>query len=155
MPSKEAFIDHLDEFFERAPKGYDYAVETRNKNYLTEDFFEFLRKRGLGFVLLEGYYMPHIAEITAKQDVSTAKFSIVRLHGPDRQEIEERAGGQWTKVIEPKDEGLKETASIIRENTRRKLMTFINVNNHYEGCAPLTIRRLLERLKLSSSLFDE
>jgi uncharacterized protein YecE (DUF72 family) len=155
MPSKEAFLERLDEFFEQAPKGYDYAVETRNKNYLTEDFFEFLRKRGLGFVLLEGYYMPHIAEITAKQDVRTAEFSIVRLHGPDRQEIEERAGGQWTKVIEPKDEGLKETASIIEENTRRKLMTFVNVNNHYEGCAPLTIRRLLEGLKLSGTLFNE
>jgi len=144
MPSLKAFLDHLDEFFEQAPKGYDYAVETRNKNYLTENFFEFLRKRGLGFVLLEGYYMPHIAEIAAKQDVSTAKFSIVRLHGPDRQAIEERTGRLWNEIIEPKDEGLNETASIIRENTKRGLMTYVNVNNHYEGCAPLTIQRLLE-----------
>ncbi len=72
MPSREAFLKRLDEFFNRAPKGFDYAVETRNKNYLAEDFFEFLRNRGLGFVMLEGYYMPHIAEIAAKHDIRTA-----------------------------------------------------------------------------------
>ncbi len=27
------------------------------------------------------------------------------------------------------------------------LTTIVNVNNHYEGCAPLTIQRLLERLE--------
>jgi hypothetical protein len=60
MPSKKAFIERLGAFFERAPKGYDYAVETRNPNYLTEDLFAFLRDRDLGFVMLEGYYMPPI-----------------------------------------------------------------------------------------------
>jgi uncharacterized protein YecE (DUF72 family) len=138
MPSKEAFIERLDEFFNHAPKGFDYAVETRNPNYLTEDFFDFLR------VLIEGYYMPHIADIAEKHDVRTAKFSVVRLHGPDREGIEERTGGSWNEIVEPKDDGLKTTTSIIKENASRKINTFVNVNNHYEGCAPLTIQRLLK-----------
>jgi len=143
MPYKEAFFERLDKFFEKAPKEFDYAVETRNPNYLAEDFFDFLRQRDLGFVLLDGYYMPHISAIAAEHDVWTADYSIVRLHGPDRQEIEERTGGFWGEIVDPKDEGLKATASIIRENTRKRLTTFVNVNNHYEGCAPLTIQRLL------------
>jgi uncharacterized protein YecE (DUF72 family) len=143
MPSKKAFFERLDEFFEQAPKGYDYAVETRNPNYLAEDYFDFLSKRRLGFVLLEGYYMPHIVEIAAEHDVRTAEFSIVRLHGPDRQEIEERTGGLWNDIVEPKDDGLKATASIIGDNVSKSITTFVNVNNHYEGCAPLTIHRLL------------
>jgi uncharacterized protein YecE (DUF72 family) len=143
MPSRETFIERLDEFFEQAPKRFNYAIETRNKNYLKEDFFEFLKKRSLGFVLLEGYYMPHIAEVAAKCDIRTAKFSILRLHGPDRQGMEKRTGGLWNEVVEPKDKGLKETTSIITENTRKATTTFVNVNNHYEGCAPLTVQRLL------------
>ena len=143
MPSKKAFFERLDEFFEQTPKGYDYAVETRNPNYLAEDFFDFLSIRRLGFVLLEGYYMPHIAEIAAEHDVRTAEFLIVRLHGPDRQEIEERTSGLWNDIVEPKDEGLKATVSIIGDNVRKSITTFVNVNNHYEGCAPLTIHRLL------------
>ena len=146
MPSREVFLERLDEFFGRASQGYDYAVETRNKNYLTEDFFRFLRERGLGLVLIEGYYMPHIADITAEYDVRTTEFSIVRLHGPDREGIEERTGGSWNEIVEPKDDGLKTTASIIRENIKRKITTYVNVNNHYEGCAPLTIQRLLRLL---------
>jgi len=93
IPSKKAFIERLDAFFEKAPKGFDYAVETRNPNYLTDDFFAFLKGRNLGFVMLEGYYMPPIAEIATEHNVRTAEFSIVRLHGPDRQAIETRTGG--------------------------------------------------------------
>jgi uncharacterized protein YecE (DUF72 family) len=121
----------------------DYAVETRNPNYLAEEFFDFLRARGLGFVMLEGYYMPYIAKVVAEHDVRTAKFSIVRLHGPDRQGIEARTGGLWSEIVDPKDEGLKTTASIIAENAREGVRTVVNVNNHYEGSAPLTIQRLL------------
>ena len=143
MPSKKAFLERLDAFFERAPKGFDYAVETRNPNYLAEDFFAFLRNRSLGFVMLEGYYMPPIADVVAEHDVLTAEFSIIRLHGPDRQAIEARTGGLWGEIVDPKDEGLEATASIIEENTSRRITTFVNVNNHYEGSAPLTIQRLL------------
>jgi len=70
----------------------------------------------------------------------------VRLHGPDRQGIEERTGGLWGEIVDPKDDGLRAAASIIGDNTRQGLMTFVNVNNHYEGCAPLTIQRLLRFL---------
>ena len=97
-------------------------------------------------MLLEGYYMPHIAEVAAKYDIRTAKYSVVRLHGPDRQGMEERTGGLWNEIVEPKDKGLKETTSIIEENIRERITTFVNVNNHYEGCAPLTIQRLLRLL---------
>lgn len=144
MSSKEVFLEQLKKFFERAPKGFDYAIETRNPNYLAEDLFDFLRKRGLGFVMLEGYYMPHITAIAAEHDFRTAEFSIIRLHGPDREGIEERTGGSWNEIVEPKDSGLKATASIIKENTKRGITTFVNVNNHYEGCAPLTIQKLLK-----------
>ena len=113
---------------------------------MTDDFFDFLRNHKLGFVLLDGYYMPHISEVISKHDVQTAKFSIVRLHGTDRQEIEERSEGLWNDIIEPKDECLNTAASIIKENAKSKITTYINVNNHYEGSAPLTIEILLSYL---------
>ena len=146
MPSKKAFLDGLGAFFEQAPKGFDYAIETRNPNYLSEGFFDFLRKRMLGFVLLEGYYMPPIADIAATYDVRTAGFSILRLHGPDRQGIENRTGRLWDEIVEPKDEGLEATASIIEQNTAQGIPTYANINNHFEGCAPLTIQKLLKLL---------
>ena len=147
MPSLAVFLEQLHTFFEPTPTGFQYAIETRNPNYLKAEFSDFLRQHGLGFVLLDGYYMPRISEVVEKIDIRTAPFSIVRLHGPDRAKIEERTGGEWNKIVEPKDDGLAATAEIIRQNDEVDIDTVVNVNNHYEGCAPLTIQRLLAILR--------
>lgn len=149
MPSLAAFLERLDAFFRQAPKGFQYAVETRNPNYLVNEFTQFLRERKLGFVFLDGYYMPRISEVAGKIDVGTAPFSIVRLHGPDRAQIEERTAGRWNKIVEPKDHGLRATGEIIRRSLQQGGDIYVNVNNHYEGCAPLTIQRLLDVLRAS------
>lgn len=147
MPSLAVFLERLRAFLERAPAGFQYAVEIRNPNYLKDEFFDSLRRLGSGYVLLEGYYMPPIAEVAAGHDVRTAPFSIIRLHGPDRSGIEEQTGGAWNEIIEPRDESLQAAADIIRQNLADDVDTYVNVNNHYEGSAPLTIQRLLEILQ--------
>jgi uncharacterized protein YecE (DUF72 family) len=151
MPSLAAFLDRLHAFFAAAPAGFQYAIETRNPNYLKPEYVEALRQFGLGFVLLDGYYMPRIAEVAAKVDIRTAPFSIIRLLGPDRPGIEKETGGEWNQIVEPKDEGLEATADMIRQNVASGLDTYVNVNNHYEGSGPLTIQRLLDLLRQRSS----
>lgn len=146
MPSMAAFLDRLDAFLGKAPRGILYAIETRNPNYLQEDFFGFLRSHHLGFVLLDGYYMPSISEVTGRLDIRTAKFSVIRLHGPDRAKMQEQTGGDWSRIVEPKEAGLEAAASIVQANARAGVTTYVNVNNHYEGCAPLTIERLVKLL---------
>ncbi len=144
MPSLVAFLERIDAFFERVPRGFMYAIETRNPNYLQKEFIDFLRSRTIGFILLDGYYMPPLSEVTSRFDVRTAGFSVVRLHGPDRAGIEEQTGGNWSQIVDPKDAGLATTVDLVRANERAGATTFVNVNNHYEGCAPLTIQRLAE-----------
>ena len=136
MPSMAAFLERLHAFFQNAPAGFQYAIETRNPNYLKDEFLDALRQLGLGYVLLDGYYMPRIAEVAAQFDVRTAPFSIIRLHGPDRAEIEKETGGTWNEIVEPKDDGLEATADIVRQNVESDVDTYVNVNNHYEGSVP-------------------
>ncbi len=147
IPSLMIFLERLRSFFEKAPAEFQYAIEIRNPNYLTHEFTDALRQLGVGFVLLDGYYMPRIAEVAAKLNIRTATFSIIRLHGPNRAKIEEEAGGTWNIVVSPKDDGIVATADIVRQNAECDLDTYVNVNNHYEGSAPLTIRRLLDVLR--------
>jgi uncharacterized protein YecE (DUF72 family) len=149
MPSKEAFFDRFHEFITKAPKGYRFAIETRNPNYLSNDFFEFLKGHNLGFVYLEGYYMPPIADVFMKYKPETSDFSIIRLHGGDRLEIEVETGQVWNRIVAPKLEGLKAAARIVRFNLHHKIRTFVNVNNHFEGSAPLTIERFTDVLQQS------
>ncbi len=147
MPSRDAFLERLDEFFEKAPKGFQYAVETRNPNYLSEEFFGFLNRRGIGYVFLEGYYMLPIGEIFEKYDTATADFGVIRLHGGDRKEMEERTGEKWDRIVEPRDAALQSAAEIVGDYFRRRIHTFVNVNNHFEGSAPLTAERFVRMLK--------
>jgi hypothetical protein len=59
---------------------------------------------------------------------------------------EKQTGSIWNEIVDPRPKGLKATASIINNNTERKITTFVNINNHYEGSAPLTINRLVENI---------
>jgi uncharacterized protein YecE (DUF72 family) len=147
MPSKEAFFERFDAFIDRAPKGYQYAIETRNPNYLSRDFFEFLRDREIGYVYIEGYYMPPVRQVFEKFHPSSADHSVVRLHGGDRLEIEETTGEIWNRIVAPKPDGIEAAAQIVVDNTLRGVRTFLNVNNHFEGSAPLTIQRFLDVLR--------
>ena len=147
MPSVAAFLDALDEFFRRAPKGFSYAIETRNANYLSDAFFAFLRERALGYVFLEGYYMPPIAGVFSEHDTSTEAPTIVRLHGPGREAMEEAGEGRWDRLIEPRPASVQAAVDIVRANLRLGHKTFVNINNHFEGCAPLTAERFLNALR--------
>jgi len=143
MPSLTVFLERLADFFSQVPPGYAYAIEIRNPNYLKADFFAFLKQHQIGMVLLEGYYMPPIKTVVEANDVYTSDFLVIRLHGPDRGDIEKKTNSVWDGIVLPKDEGLASAATIIQESLDKDLETYVNVNNHYEGCAPLSIDRLL------------
>jgi uncharacterized protein YecE (DUF72 family) len=147
MSTRDAFLERLAAFFDEAPEGYQFAVETRNPNYLSPTYFDFLREKKLAHVFLDGYYMPRIGEVLAKHDTQTADFSIVRLHGPNRQDMEKITNKIWNKVVERRDGGIASAVEIVRQNAEKSIATYVNVNNHYEGSAPLTIERFLDALE--------
>jgi uncharacterized protein YecE (DUF72 family) len=150
MASKEVFFDRIAEFIAAAPKGFEYAIESRNPNYYSPAFFDFLKSHRIGFVYIEGYYMPPIQEVFDKYQPSTADHCVVRLHGGDRKEIEKVTGEVWNGIVAPKPDGIAAAARIVRANGDRGIHTFVNVNNHYEGSAPLTIQRFLDVLEVEA-----
>ena len=147
MPAPEVFFEKLDDFLGRLPVGYQYAVETRNPNYLGDDYFDILRRHHVGAVLLDGYRMPSPQRVVDCYNTRTADFLVLRLHGPDRAGIERVTGKKWGRVVQPQERGIRDAAEIVRGNTTDFVTTYVNVNNHYEGSAPLTIERFLDALR--------
>ncbi len=146
MGSRQEFLDLLGRFLSKAPKEFEYAVETRNANYPSGPFFDLLSSHKVAFVYIDGYRMPPIGEIFNRYEPATAASCVIRLHGSDRAGMESETGGTWNRLIASKPDGLRAAARIVRANRRRGITTFVNVNNHYEGSAPLTIARFLETL---------
>ncbi len=147
MPSVEAFCDALDAFLARLPREVPWAVETRNPNFLKAPLQEVLATHGVGTVVLDGYHMPKTRRVLDRFDVFTAEFVVLRLHGPDRPGIERATGKRWDRIVAPRDEGLDGAVELVRRAAERGARVIVNVNNHYEGSAPRTIARLLERLR--------
>jgi len=148
MKSQFEFQGLMREFVKLLPQGYDFAFEIRNPNYLNEEYFQFIREHKLGHVFLQGYYMPSIFDIHKKFKDYIKDFTVIRLHGPDRHGIENRAGGKWNKILDPKDDELEKLVEMIAELLDRNVDVYLNVNNHYEGSAPLTIQKIKKLLSI-------
>jgi uncharacterized protein YecE (DUF72 family) len=93
--------------------------------------------------------MPSIIELYKRwrERIAAHKTIVIRLHGGDRKGMEKITGKRWDKIVEPKDDELSDVADIVQDLAGRGSDIYVNVNNHYEGCAPLTIERLRGYLK--------
>jgi uncharacterized protein YecE (DUF72 family) len=142
MSSQAELIDRLGAFFDTVDNAYPYTIEIRNPNHLNKSYFEFLNSHHIAHVLLQGYFMPPINDVFNKFKEQLGYPVIIRLHGPDRKKIEEITRGDWSKVVLPKDEQLSRLPSIINFLYEREIDIYVNVNNHFEGSAPLTIEKI-------------
>ena len=144
MASQEDFLGRCAAFVEAAPRTLALAIEPRNPRWLDERYFGFLADHGLSHVFLQGYYMPPLWETYERYARMLRGAVVVRLHGPDREGMEKATGESWDRIVAPKDEELRRVVDMINDMRGRSLTVYLNVNNHYEGSAPLTIARLKE-----------
>lgn len=144
MKNQSYFHRCLSGFFhEIAPSG-NLALETRNPRFLNAGFFNFLKRHQVSPVLLQGYWMPSIIGVYRKfrDSILSHKTVVVRLHGANRTDIEKRTGKRWDKIVEPMDAELGGISDLVSDLVDNGVNVYLNVNNHYEGSAPLTIKRL-------------
>lgn len=144
MPSQAEFLERLEAFFAAAPGGPPCVVEPRNPRWLDAAYFGLLRRRGLGHCFLEGYYMPGIAGLYAKWGGELAGPApvVLRLHGPDRAGMEKASGGRWDRIVQARDEEIETVVDMTAQLLTRGFEIYLNVNNHFEGSAPLTIGKI-------------
>ena len=146
MSGVDEFLSQLNDFFDGLPADLPLAVETRNKNFLTDSYFDMLKDRGVMHVFSEKQYMPHIYDVYAMFQDKIKDAAIIRLLGGDRKEIEKLAENKWNRLVSPKKELLQIIGMVNYMNSKGLKIT-VNVNNHYEGSAPKTISKLIGGMK--------
>jgi uncharacterized protein YecE (DUF72 family) len=144
MTSQSRFQELLEAFNTQLPAGYQYGLEVRNAKYLNHSFFEFLVENHLIPVLLQGYWMPPITDVYEQWHslIHQHEVIVIRLLGPERKEIEKQTGKRWDRIVAPKDKELVAIVDMVEDLLAHGLNVYLNVNNHYEGSAPLTIERI-------------
>ena len=67
---------------------------------------------------------------------------MIRLHGPDRQDIEKITGNDWSQIVAPSDKDISTLAKMLPYMESRGVQSFTFVNYHFEGSAPRTIEKI-------------
>ena len=147
MQSLSEFQTVIAKFVENVNEPFPtIGIEIRNPNYLNERYFNFLSDLNLAPVFLEGYYMPPITETYSKNKKYVKNICVLRLHGPDRKGIEKIANENWNQIYIDRNKEIKSIVKMISDLQNKEVDLFVNVNNHFEGSAPLTIQRIKEQL---------
>ncbi|MCA9317912.1 MAG: DUF72 domain-containing protein, partial [Planctomycetes bacterium] len=81
------FLERLDTFLAALPDDMRFAVEIRNKAWITQPLLDLLRGHSVAFVLVDLAYMPHPNVLAQRLDLITADFTYGRLIG-DRKAID-------------------------------------------------------------------
>jgi uncharacterized protein YecE (DUF72 family) len=140
------FIGGLDRFLAALPRGFRYAVEIRNREYLGALYFDMLRAHGAAHVFNSWTRMPPIAEQIAMPGAITADFTVTRaLLRPGRPYEEAVAMfSPYEEIRDENPEAREALRALIRRMREEKRMGYIFVNNRLEGNAPATIESIAD-----------
>lgn len=147
MESVDRFIDRFGEFKVKIDPAIPLGIEIRNKNYLTPRYFRFLQEAGIIHVFSQKQYMPHFYTIFQTYRQYLGPTTVLRLLGGDRKAIEQQTGNTWNQIVDEKPD-TRDIINFSVNTTFAPGRVIVNVNNHYEGSAPLTIQRIRRQFGL-------
>ena len=132
--SREQFDKLLRPFLDALPKGFQFSVEIRNKNWISWDFLELLRERSVGFTLLAQAWMPRIDTLAKALDLVTGDFCYVRFMG-DRQGQESKTE-TFDKLQDDKTDEMTIWAGELKKIVAQGSKTYTFFSNYYAGYGP-------------------
>ena len=141
----DAFFADLDAFLTALPRGWKYAVEIRNEDYLRQEYFEVLRRHGVAHVFTSWTRMPPLYKQIEIAEAWTADFTVVRaLLRPGRPyETAVQMFSPYEKV-QDKYPGARDAMRTVIECARkRREPAYLFINNRLEGNAPVTIANVV------------
>ena len=147
--SSDPFLARLDLFLAGLPDRFRYAVEVRNRSWLTADLTEILRRHRAALVLTDLSYMPHPASVAERLDIVTTDFAYGRLIG-DRKAID-AVTTTLDRVVLDQTARMRRWAELLHKLLPKVDVAFLYANNHYAGHAPDTIRELAGMIEESSA----
>ncbi|MDB6055463.1 MAG: hypothetical protein JWN25_2986, partial [Verrucomicrobiales bacterium] len=141
------FVAALDSFFSKLPKGWPYAIEMRNRNWLVPEYFACLTAHGVTHVFNSWTAMPPVFEQVAlpssrtNPELVAARFL---LRPGTTYEESVKAFSPYQSIQEVNEEARMAGAALMKErkvNSRGKTLIF--VNNRLEGNALDTIAAMV------------
>lgn len=144
---EEQFLEKLRGFLTALPDNFRYAVETRNRNYLGDDYFGVLNEANATHCFNHWNYMPALKEqmkMAAAAGGLKADFYVARILTPRHMKYQDavRKFEPYDQLKEPLPEMRQDVIRLARRAVEKNAAAFVIVNNRAEGNAPMTIDAL-------------
>jgi uncharacterized protein YecE (DUF72 family) len=144
----DVFVAMLDRFLGELPRTMKYAVEIRERSYLTRRYRDVLAKHGVAHTYNYWTAMPRPEEQLEVVPVDNAPFSIVRLlmRPGTRYDDRKNAFAPFDKIVDVDEVMRRGVIQILRASTQHGRPVYVLVNNKAEGSSPLTIEAIARLL---------
>ncbi len=145
-PETGAFLGELDPFLASLPRNFRYAIEIRNPEFLSPEYFACLRSHGVAHVFNAWTRMPEIGRQMHLREAYTADFSVARALLKRGRPYEEAVAkfSPYARVQDPNPDTRAALRLLIAQARQRHQPSYIFVNNRLEGNAPETIEAVTE-----------
>jgi uncharacterized protein YecE (DUF72 family) len=138
--SRTYLTELLDRFRE-----YPLVVEVRHASWSSEEFYSFLKTRGVGFCNVD---QPLIGRSLGPTDRATGPVGYVRLHGRNYQDwFREDAGRDARYDYLYSKEELEPWIEKIAEVSEAASSTYVITNNHFRGQAVVNALQIRARIE--------
>jgi uncharacterized protein YecE (DUF72 family) len=144
FPETGDFLRAIDPFLAALPRDFRYAVEIRNPEFLSADYFACLRNHGVAHVLNAWTRMPEIGVQMHLVGACAAGFTISRALLRRGRPYEEAVAKfmPYSQVQDRNPETREALRLLIARARDRHEPSYIFVNNRLEGNAPETIEAI-------------
>jgi len=141
----DIFLGRLEGFLASLPRGWRYAVEVRNREYLGADYFALLGQHHVAHVFNAWTRMPALAEQIAMPGAFTADFTVVRALLQRGRTYEQAVSlfEPYEEVREPDPSTRAALRQFADRAVEKKQRAYAFVNNRLEGNAPSTIEAVV------------
>ena len=141
FPTPGDFMARLDAFLGSLPDGFRYAVEIRNPDYLSPDYFGMLSSHNVAHVFNAWTRMPVLDQQARLSDAYTADFTVVRALLARGRTYEQavKSFEPYDRLQEPNEGAREGMVEIAKQSLRRKNPSWLFINNRLEGHSPSTI----------------
>ncbi|MBC7264932.1 MAG: DUF72 domain-containing protein [Chloroflexi bacterium] len=136
----QAYLAKLRELMGDVP----LVIEFRNREWLTDEAFDFLRQHELGFCCVDE---PRLKGLMPPIAIATSKVAYVRFHGRNAKKWWQHAQAWERYDYTYSEEELQEWTPKIKELDAAAEKTFVFANNHWQAQAVGTARQLRMLLK--------
>jgi len=130
-------FQNTEEFLDRLPSGYDYAIEFRNPSWNTEGPWEMLKHYGIAAVMTDSPEQDNLQFLS--QTIVTANHCFIRWHGRRRQ-VKPRYNYLYSR------EELRPWVEKVRQLSGETAVVRAYFNNHYGARAVVNAIEFKEML---------